>query len=61
MTTERITIGNGLNGALPDEVLHKCSPEEHRANMHCCTNNNTGGLTQEAIDYIQERKVKRGH
>ena len=51
----------GMDGALPQEVLLTCSPEEHRANMHCCVNNSKGGLSQEAIEYIQERKVKRGH
>jgi hypothetical protein len=61
MNAERITIGDGRNGALPHEVLQKCSPEEHRANMHCCTNNQEGGLSQDAIEYIQERKVKRGY
>lgn len=57
---ERLT--EGLDGPLCAGTLRLTSPEEHRANMHCCVNNTTGGLTKEAIDYIKERKqVKRGN
>lgn len=54
---ERMT--EGLDGPLCAGVLHLTSPEEHRANMHCCVNNHTGGLTQESLDYIKERKQVR--
>lgn len=56
---ERLT--SGMDGALPIEVLHRSSPEEHRANMYCAVNNQRGGISDDAVQYMKERKVKRGH
>ena len=61
MDTYRERLTEGLDGPLCAGILRLTSPEEHRANMHCRVNNSKGGLSQEAIEYIQERKVKRGH
>lgn len=54
-------LTEGMDGALPHEVLAKVSPEEHRANMYCAVNNNKGGISDDAVQYMKERKVKRGH
>lgn len=57
---ERMT--QGMDGALPQQVLNTCSPEEHRANMYCAVNNQSGGLSHDAIEYMKKRKQgKRGH
>ena len=57
---ERLT--DGLDGPLCAGILHLTSPEEHRANMYCAVNNQPGGLSYDAIEYIKNRKQgKRGH
>lgn len=55
-------LTEGHDGALPQAVLQTVAPEEHRANMHVCVNNDLGSaITQDAIQYMKDRKkVKRG-